>query len=304
MRRGYSPLVLLDAAQIDQVVPADFHRRCPFGSRQPSSRTSFPVAVWPADPMRYRRRPGGGARSDRDHPRRSAASPSLRQVAGLSLHAARVVPTHDRDGLEKLCRYGLRAPLSQERLSLRADGRVVYHLRRPWPNAQGATCLVLDPNEFLRRLAALAPAPYANLVRYHGVFASRSRWRARLPEPPGKDADPNAPARSRPESENQLDECSVQAPAASPTPLREVCTRRRSLPWAQLLRRVFFLDALTCPRCSSSMLVLALLSEPEVVRKILLHLELGADVPALAPAVHTDLPLFDDDIPAPARPPP
>jgi hypothetical protein len=54
------------------------------------------------------------------------------------------------------------------------------------------------------------------------------------------------------------------------------------------------------------MLVLALISEPEVVRKILLHLGLPADVPPPAPAVPTDEAFFDDDANAsdPARPPP
>ena len=95
------------------------------------------------------------------------------KIAGFTLHAARVVDAHDRDALQSLCRYGLRAPFSQQRLSRQEDGRVLYHLRRPWPNAGGASDLVLDPCEFLRRLAALVPAPYAHLVRYHGVFAGR-----------------------------------------------------------------------------------------------------------------------------------
>jgi hypothetical protein len=236
-------------------------------------------------------------------------APLCAKVAGFSLHAARVVPAQDRDTLEKLCRYGLRAPLSQERLSLRGDGRVVYHLRRPWPNAAGATCLVLGPTEFLRRLAALVPAPYTNQVRYHGVFASRSRWRARLPEPPGKEADTDAEPRSQLESrfENRREDAAQHTPAAPPTPLRDTGSRRRrSLPWAQLLMRVFFIDALICPRCEASMLVLALISEPEVVRKILLHLGLPADVPPPAPAVPTDEAFFDDDanVSDPARPPP
>jgi hypothetical protein len=233
------------------------------------------------------------------------------KIAGFSLHAARLVPAHDRDALEKLCRYGLRAPLSQERLSLREDGRVVYHLRRPWPNAAGATCLVLGPAEFLRRLAALVPAPYTNLVRYHGVFAGRSRWRARLPLPPGKDADEAAEPRSppEPEADNRPDPASLETPAASQTPPLDSSTRRRrSLPWAKLLLRVFFLDALTCPRCTTPMLVLSLISDPQVVRKILLHLGLPADLPPLAPAAHrhVDEPLFDDDPSSvtPARPPP
>jgi hypothetical protein len=53
------------------------------------------------------------------------------RVAGFTLHAAQAVGAADRAGLERLCRYGLRSPFSQERLSLRSDGRVAYALRRP-----------------------------------------------------------------------------------------------------------------------------------------------------------------------------
>ncbi len=90
-------------------------------------------------------------------------------VAGFSLHAAQFVPAQDREALERLCRYGLRAPFSQERLSLRPDGMVVYRPRRPWPNAQGSTYLILEPLDFLRRLAALISYPYSHQVRYHGL---------------------------------------------------------------------------------------------------------------------------------------
>jgi hypothetical protein len=78
------------------------------------------------------------------------------------------------------------------------------------------------------------------------------------------------------------------------------------LPWAQLLRRVFFLDALKCPRCDTAMVVLALISDPHVVRKILLHLALPADMPTPATAVPADDTRFDDLDPAApnARPPP
>jgi hypothetical protein len=105
-------------------------------------------------------------------------------VEGFCLHAARTVAAADRIGLERLCRYGLRAPFSHQRLSLLPDGRVLYRLRRPWPTPAGISELVLDPVKFLRRLCALIPRPYANMVRYHGVFANRSRDRARLPPPP------------------------------------------------------------------------------------------------------------------------
>jgi hypothetical protein len=105
---------------------------------------------------------------------------SCARVAGFSLHAAQAVAAHDRAGLERLCRYGLRPPFAQERLTLREDGRVLYHLGRPWPHPQGATCLGLEPLDFMRRLAALVPAPYAHTIRYHGCFANRARSREQL----------------------------------------------------------------------------------------------------------------------------
>jgi hypothetical protein len=40
---------------------------------------------------------------------------------------------------------------------------------RGWPHAGGATALVLEPLDFLRRLAALVSFPYAHGVRYHGL---------------------------------------------------------------------------------------------------------------------------------------
>ena len=86
-----------------------------------------------------------------------------------------------------LCRYTLRSSFSLQRLSVRSDGKVCYRLKRPWPTAGGATELVLDPLDFLRRLARLIPAPRVNLVRYGGAFSPNSALRdriiPRLPKP-------------------------------------------------------------------------------------------------------------------------
>src|SRR3954470_4547376 len=55
------------------------------------------------------------------------------------------------------------------------DGRVAYRLKTP---RRGSTHRVMTPVELLARLAILVPPPYFPLVRYHGVFAARSSWRA------------------------------------------------------------------------------------------------------------------------------
>lgn len=213
-----------------------------------------------------------------------AGKPLCAKVDGFTLHAARRVEAADREGLERLCRYGLRSPISLGRLSLDPEGQVRYQLRRPW--ADGRTEVVLEPLAFLRRLAAIIPAPYLNLIRYHGVFANRSRDRFRLPLPPPTDPPagllPPTPG-PIPDGETDAPDTDSHGPPDPNTP-GSPPLRPRRLAWAQLLRRVLHIDALTCPACSASLTVLAFLTDPPVLKRILDHLGLPSSPPRPAPA--------------------
>jgi hypothetical protein len=72
---------------------------------------------------------------------------------GFDLHAGVRVSAHDRDRLERLCRYVLRPPVAQDRLRLTPEGQVLLELKRPW--SDGTSQLLFDPVEFLERLAVL-----------------------------------------------------------------------------------------------------------------------------------------------------
>jgi hypothetical protein len=56
---------------------------------------------------------------------------------------------------------------------------------------------------------------------------------------------------------------------------------RRTL-WADLLQRVFEVDALCCPRCGGRMRVLAAITEADVAKRILACLNLPTRAPPLA----------------------
>jgi hypothetical protein len=58
--------------------------------------------------------------------------------------------------------------------------------------------------------------------------------------------------------------------------------------WAALLKRVLDVDALSCPGCGAAMVVLAFLTDPPVVRRILDHLDLPSSAPRLSPACSAD----------------
>jgi len=49
-------------------------------------------------------------------------------------------------------------------------------------------------------------------------------------------------------------------------------TSPQEIPWALLLKCVFRTDALTCPGCHGRMKILAAITKPEAIRKILDHL--------------------------------
>jgi len=251
-------------------------------------------------------------------------------AGGFSLHVARTVEPHDREGLEELCRYGLRAPFSQRRLSVLPNGKVRYELARPWPTPAGVTELIMEPLQLLKRLAVLLPVPYQNLTRYHGVFANRSRFRPLLPLPPeaagSRDDDANASAhrcgpklvRTQPglqidlplgEPDAGLDSGDGVAaadrgfahepePGAMDDALEEQpAVRPRRMPWASLLKRSLGVDGLECPRCQAQMVLLALITAPRVVAKILDHLRLPSTPPPLAPARQATEPLmFGDEL--------
>jgi hypothetical protein len=79
--------------------------------------------------------------------------------------------------------------------------------------------------------------------------------------------------------------------AASPKSTSVPSTYR--LDWAALLKRVFGVDVLKCSRCQGQMRLIACIEEPDVAKKILVHLGLPSEplptARAQAPPVTLDL---------------
>lgn len=206
---------------------------------------------------------------------------------GFSIHANTSVPANSRAALEKLCRYGMRPAFSHERLSLTDDGRVILSLRKPWPNENGVSALQFEPTEFLRRLSPLIPPPFAHLIRYFGLFAPNAKLRDLLP------AAPVSGQGIRPESLIRAGD--LPSPTSPPQPVSDARPRRKTFPWADLLRRVFSLDVLVCPRCLGPLTVIAFINEIAVVEKILAHLGQPTKPPRLSPVrLPAQIEIFDD----------
>jgi ribosomal protein S27E len=171
------------------------------------------------------------------------------KVAGFSLHAGVMAEAHQRDKLERLCRYISRPAIAEKRLSITNNGQIRYQLKTPYRN--GTTHVIFEPLDFMAKLAALVPKPRVNLTRFHGVFAPNHTLRDKVT--PGK--------RKRKQGEPH------QQDIKSPT------EKRASMTWAQRLKRVFNMDIEICNQCGGKVNVIACIEDPVVIRKILDHLD-------------------------------
>jgi len=110
-----------------------------------------------------------------------------------------------------------------------------------------------------------------NLLLYHGIPAPRARWRSQVVRY-GRPA-PAGPAR----------ELEASPRAALPP---------HAWTWAALMRRVFALDVLACPRGGGRLRVLATVQDPVGARTILAHLglALSPEPPGPAPPAPASIP--------------
>ena len=141
--------------------------------------------------------------------------------------------------------------MATERLTMTSSGQVRYQLKTPYRD--GTTHIVLEPLDLMGRLAALVPPPRMHLTRFHGVFAPHSGLRAAV-----------TPAHRGIGAPQPLSSADAAKP---PTPCHV------AMNWARRLKRVFGIEIERCVRCAGRLRIIASIEEPEVIAKILAHLE-------------------------------
>ncbi len=221
---------------------------------------------------------------------RATVPPRCVRQGGMSLHADVAVPARDRKRLERLCRYVARPPLALGRLEAMADDRLAYRLKTPWRD--GTTHGVMERRELLERLAPLIPPPRTHQVRYHGVLAPCSSGRDRVVPAAAGAKETTRSCSSASESDigstraadGEGDDETLVARATSDVPAEQSEPLARRISWADLLKRVFEVDALRCPACGGRMRLIAAITDPSVARRILERLSLSSRAPPLAPA--------------------
>ena len=109
----------------------------------------------------------------------------------------------------------------------------------------------IDAEDFVARVLVQIPDPRRHLVRYYGAYSNRARGRRRKAE-----------GRLKGNGSREVEE------VIPPSPERAALRRT----WARLIRRVYEVDPLVCPRCGAEMRVIGFITEPSLIRRILDHI--------------------------------
>jgi hypothetical protein len=230
------------------------------------------------------------------------------QNSGFSVDASVRITLIDRDvpsyfqSLEHLLRYCARPPFALERLSVirGPDGRIARisyvlprHKAASWvgpgrgrkstrPGANGV--VALSPFEFLDRLADLVPPPRKHRHRYHGVFAPNHKLTSAVTalaignvgKPRDAATGGHAVGGHVADGDTTGDRC-------------DSCDKPRShdtsrIAWAKLMARVGEEFPLECPGCGGDIRLIAFITEPGPIRKILEALGEPLEPPPVSPA--------------------
>ena len=169
---------------------------------------------------------------------------------GFSVFAGPAVDGAALASLEAQGRYITRPALAMDALQELEDGRLALETRQD-PRT-GATLVVLDPLEWIHRISAHIPDPGRHCQRFYGAYSNRGRVGKCCAQGDGADAGAN------PHEDGDNSDFS-----------REV----RST-WARLIRKIVEADPLTCA-CGARMRIVAFITDPRVVDRILRHRESG-----------------------------
>ena len=168
--------------------------------------------------------------------------------SGFNIYCGNVIYPFDQEGLERLAQYIIRAPISQERMTyVRAsesfDGvaRVIYKAK------DGGTTKTFMATDWLAHLIIHLPNKGEQMVRYYGYYSNKVRGMR-------KKADSD-----------------MLVPALIDT---EISKKAFSKNWSRLIQKIYHADPLVCPKCAGKMRIISFIEEPDVIKAILLHLDL------------------------------
>lgn len=179
-----------------------------------------------------------------------------RHVSGFNIHNGVKIDRKNEQGREALAQYIIRNPFSLEKINyIASSGKVIY--RSGMGHGKNKKNFeIFDAEEFIARITQHVPDKSFQLVRYYGWYSNRSRG-DRKRRNPSINGDGFVP--------DGAGVLTITSPEAKKIP---------SKIWRECIKKVWEVDPLACPECGGEMKIVSFIDEPQLIRRILEHLDL------------------------------
>jgi len=174
--------------------------------------------------------------------------------SGFSVDNSVPIPTSSKKARVNLSQYIVRHPVSlQKILYARSNGTVIYKTK--YNEYWQENIKLFKASDFIAELTMHIPPKHKHLIRYYGLYSSRTKSKAAKDGSLAKFGC-NAAPKKKPDHASDPEMETVSSKAS-----------RRS--WARLIQKIYEVDPLICEKCGHEMRVMAVITEPHEVRKIL-----------------------------------
>jgi len=156
--------------------------------------------------------------------------------SGFNVYCSERIYPRLAQSMENLARYIIRASFSSERLSyMESDSRVIYKSK------DGNNTKEFDALDFIASICSHIPNRNEQMVRYLGYYSNVCRGR-------------------RKKQGTCESDCVIED---------DGYTKGANKSWSRLIKKIYEVDPLICPKCKGQMRIIAFIEDYKVIRKIL-----------------------------------
>ena len=158
------------------------------------------------------------------------------QHCGFSAWTGEQISPTDSSARQFIARYIDRGPVANSKIQITDD--IITYL------TDSALTHEFSATEFLARITPHIPDKWEQTVRYYGFYSARTRGKRRLVQPQSLSVIP------------------------------ELDKRKASKTWVALIKKIYELDPLLCPKCNEFMKIVAFITNHRELEKIISNLNI------------------------------
>ena len=174
--------------------------------------------------------------------------------SGFSVDNSVGIPASSQKARVNLSQYIIRHPVSLKKIMyIKEKGNIIYHTK--YNGYWKENIKLFKAADFIAELTMHIPPKHKHLIRYYGLYSSRTKGKTSKDGSLAKFGY-NAAAENKPDH-------------ASGVEMETVSNKVSRQSWARLIQKVYEVDPLICEKCGCEMKVTAVITDPHEVRRIL-----------------------------------